>query len=308
MTRTRILSASLAFLGLIATWSLPAGEATSPGIEARAKGDRAAPSGSATRGKMIADGAVTAESGHLPIIITAPHGGRDGIAGVAPREGKGVRQFNRKTDTNTARVAEELADALERKLGRRPYVVIARFQRKYIDANRPAKDAYESPDAKAVYDAYHAAIASARGDVAARWGRGALLDVHGQAMIPDAVIRGTQNGRTISALIERSGRAALTGERGLFGQLARHGLKVVPPVGSEDLEPAGYNGGFTVRTYGSADEHSVDAFQLELGRGLRETKVISDTAEKLAGAIADFARESLPMVELKEQDRTSDKE
>jgi len=234
------------------------------------------------------------ESGRLPIIITAPHGGSGSIAGVEPRKGKDVRQFNRKSDVNTAKVAEAMADALERKTGRRPYLVIARFHRRYIDANRPVKDAYESPAAKSAYDAYHAAIESARRDVTARWGRGLLLDIHGQAMLPDAVIRGTQNGKTASALIERFGRDALIGKRSLFGRLAEQGFKVVPPVGSGDREVPSYNGGHTVRTYGSGSGGHIDAIQLELGRRLRETEVAGETGERLANAVAAFAKERLP--------------
>lgn len=254
-----------------------------------------------TNEKAIAEAPISVASGRLPIIVTAPHGGRNGIAGVTPRTGDDVPKFNRKSDMNTAEVAEALADALERKLGRRPYVVIARFHRRYIDANRPAKDAFESSKAKAAYDAYHAAIASAREEVAARWGRGLLLDVHGQAMLPDAVIRGTQNGKTAAALIERFGREVLIGNLSLFGQLAKQGFRVVPPVGSDDLESRNYNGGFTVRTYGSGSGDAVDAIQLELGRQLRETGAIGQTADKLANAVADFAMDYLPLVERKDR-------
>jgi N-formylglutamate amidohydrolase len=246
---------------------------------------------------------VSVESGNLPLILTAPHGGGGAIDGVPAREGKGVRQFNRKSDWNTARVAEALADALEKKLGERPYVVIARFHRRYIDANRPARDAYETPAAKATYDAYHAAIVEARRDVAARWGRGLLLDIHGQAMLPDAVIRGTRNGKTTSALIDRFGRKTLIGENSLFGQLAGQGFKVVPPVGSDDREVPSYNGGHTVQTYGSGDGGSIDAIQLELGRKLREAGAIGKTAEGLANAIAAFAKDHLPAAEPREGDR-----
>lgn len=46
---------------------------------------------------------------------------------------------------------EKLADAIESKMGKRPYVVIARFARKYLDANRRARNAFESPESELVY-------------------------------------------------------------------------------------------------------------------------------------------------------------
>jgi hypothetical protein len=47
----------------------------------------------------------------------------------------------------TTGIAQRLLDSW----GEAPYVVIAEFHRKYIDANRPPECAYEHPDAKLRY-------------------------------------------------------------------------------------------------------------------------------------------------------------
>ncbi len=239
---------------------------------------------------------VTIEKGDLPIILSAPHGGRDPISGVPPRKGVGVRWFKAQSDTNTDRLTENLANALEKKSGKRPYVVIARFHRKYLDANRPPEHAYESdhPNAKAVYDTYHAALAKARSEVIRRWGSGILFDLHGQAAEPKAIFRGTQNGKTTTHLVNKFGREALVGETSLFGQFAKQGLRVIPSIGSSDRETR-YTGGHIVRTYGSDSGGTVDAVQLELGRELRNLK--AGTADKLAAAIVAFAKDYLPKSE-----------
>lgn len=251
-----------------------------------------------TTRQVSSNTAITFERGELPIILTAPHGGRGGIPGTPARVGKGAFRFNPKSDFNTDVVTEKLADALERKLGRRPYVVIARFHRKFVDANRQAKDAYEAVAAKEAYDAYHTAIDSARKEVQTGWGHGVMLDIHGQSFLPRAVLRGTVNGKTASHLVSRFGRAALIGKTSLFGQLAKQGFTVVPPVGSDAPETRNYNGGYSVITHGSGSGDAVDAIQLELGREYRASDTVSDTAEKLANAVAAFADKYLPAVEI----------
>lgn len=240
---------------------------------------------------------VTSETGNLPIILSAPHGGGSAVPNVPERKGEGVSRFVNRTDVRTAQLTELLADAIEKNLGERPYIVVARFHRKYIDPNRPAKDAYESDHAKPHYDAYHAALATARADVTKRFGRGLLLDVHGQGTTPHAIYRGTQNGKTTAHLIKKFGRASLTGKQSLFGQFAAQGITVIPPVGSDKGETRSYSGGYIVRTHGSRDGGTVDAIQLELGRDQRDAKNAAATADKLATAIAAFAKQHLPTEE-----------
>ena len=98
---------------------------------------------------------VAVQRGDLPIILSAPHGGRERIVGVPVRQRQNVRQFKISSDLNTDKLTQLFADAIERKLGKRPFVVSAQFHRKYIDANRPPSRAYETDAAKGPYGAYH---------------------------------------------------------------------------------------------------------------------------------------------------------
>ena len=241
---------------------------------------------------------VTRHSGDLPIILSAPHGGQRAIPGVPTRQGKGVRDFVTKTDAETARLTEELADAIAKISGKRPYVVIARFHRKFVDANRAPKLAYESDLAKPVYDAYQQALAETRQSIVDRWGGGILLDIHGQSLAPVTIYRGTQQGKSTAHLVERSGKEALTGEKSLFGQFAKQGFTVDPPVGSLARE-SHYSGGHIIATYGSAAGGTFDAIQIELGKNLRSATQRSQTVEKMAIAITAFAKDHLPKTTLK---------
>lgn len=249
--------------------------------------------GDAPKPKTAPNGAITVEQGGLPLILAAPHGGSAEIPGVPERRGDGVARFVARTDANTAVLTEKLADSLEKKLGKRPYVVIARFHRKYLDANRGPDSAYESDLAKPAYDAYHAALAAARKEITDRWGRGLLLDIHGQATGLNTIFRGTRSGKTVSHLIQRFGEEAHIGEKSLGGLLAAQGFHVVPPPHSDDKEEL-YNGGHTVLTHGSGSGGTVDAIQLEFGPHHRSDAELPGTVGKLASAITAFAKAYLP--------------
>jgi N-formylglutamate amidohydrolase len=231
--------------------------------------------------------------GQLPIIITAPHGGRDSVPGAALRE-KGV-PFRVVTvrDENTLELAQKLASALESRLGRAPHLIAAQFERKYIDANRPAAEAYEPPGAgstREIYSAYHGAIASAHAQVRRQFGRGLLIDLHGQGQDAGTLFRGTQNGATVRQLLGKAGMNGLTGPQSLFGVLAAKGYPVFPGIGSSERENPAYNGGHTVRTYGGG---AVDAIQLEFGLSARSGFALGSTAADLADAIVVHARAHL---------------
>lgn len=214
-----------------------------------------------------ADRFVLARTGSLPILLTVPHGGTNTVPNVPPRSHGTIV-----TDRYTIEVAEALAKHLQTALGAQPYFVAARFSRKFIDANRMESEAYESPDARQAYQAYHNTIRQFIAQLRQAYPNGALLlDIHGQGDDPGVVHRGTRNGTTVAALIRTHGAAALTGPGSIFGALQSKGYKVFPPNSppGDPPEDRRYNGGFTVHTYGSGSPEGIDAMQLELGLHLR---------------------------------------
>ncbi|RJF95338.1 N-formylglutamate amidohydrolase [Noviherbaspirillum saxi] len=227
----------------------------------------------ASAGKAVAaepERLVLARAGNLPILLTAPHGGLEGIPNV-PLRSRGTTSM----DAYTIELAEALARHLMNSLGGQPYVVAARFSRKYIDANRAEADAFESPHAKSTYDAYHDQIRHFVAQMKQRFPQGALLvDIHGQSEDPGVVHRGTKNGATVAALIRKHGPEALSGPNSILGVVQSKGYKVFPPntpIGNplEDRRYNGGNGGYTVFTYGSRNPDGLDTIQIEVGRDLR---------------------------------------
>jgi len=251
---------------------------------------------SAARAKDLApaDLVVTRE-GTLPIIITAPHGGSEAIPGAAPRNtvGKpgGGTGFVTVTDLNTDRLALGIAAEIKALTGKEPYLVVAKFQRKYADPNRPPEVGVDSPAARPYYDYYHQAVRRFIDEIRSKYPAGLLIDVHGQKKDPNVVMRGTQNGRTVARLLERAGVGAVTGANGIFGELAANGFNVspandVPPAGT--TENRGYDGGYTVGTYGSGAPDGIDAVQMEFGTKYRLNGAVDTSAKDAAKAIVAF--------------------
>ena len=236
---------------------------------------------------------VTIQTGDIPVILSAPHGGGLVISGVPVRAGPGVRQFTTLRDVNTAELAEKIAARLEHKLGGKPFLIIARFQRKYVDVNRPAEHAFECEEVRGLYGAYHVALAEACTEVRRRWTHGLLLDIHGQSTNASAIYRGTASGRTVRQLLQRAGEPAFLGASSVLGQLSASGIPILPSLNLTDPETI-LNGGYIVNTYGSHHANGVDAIQLEFGTNLRKKAALEKTAEATAAAVAGFCLKYLP--------------
>ena len=239
---------------------------------------------------------VLVQQGSMPVILTAPHGGRAAIPAIEPRRVQdgtpgpwgGVHTV---ADSSTDILASGIAAELTKLTGQDPYLVVAKFARKYIDANRPLELGLEDARARPYYDYYQRAIRRFVDEIRARYPAGLLIDLHGQAKDPDVVMRGTLNGRTVQRLMQRGGIDAVTGPRGVFGQLEANGFKVfprndVPPRGTS--EDAGYKGGYTVFTYGSHNRDGIDAVQMEFGNRYRQKAFLDTSAQNAARAIAAF--------------------
>ncbi len=266
------------------------------GLLVPANAQQLEPSPAATSPPVTAkpDFLITVEPGTLPIVLSAPHGGIEPIPGIPVRVGKNVERFVTSRDGNVDKIALLTAKQLEKTLGGRPYLVIARFERKYVDANRAPEAAYEHEEAKRQYDAYHRAIQDALVAIKRDWGRGLVVDIHGQAKTSDGIYRGTVDGESVKQLVKEHGRTAVTGEKSLFGMLEKLGYKVLPGNNDKDQVEHFYNGGHITRSYGSDHVADIDAIQVEFGDKFRKTDHLDKTSADLAEALTVFAKEYLP--------------
>ncbi|PAJ76307.1 hypothetical protein CJF42_00490 [Pseudoalteromonas sp. NBT06-2] len=217
--------------------------------------------------------------GTIPIIITAPHGGSEQPIGVEPRvgtdmTGNTVERFNIVKDSWTKDIAEDIQAKYIEKYGGIPYIVTAKFHRKYIDANRPEHQAFETEAARPHYENYQNKITEYIEDIKQNFGQGILLDIHGQAQKPSEIIRGTRNGISVENLIATHGWNAVVGNYGFFGLLEEQGFNVEPsnqqiPTITTPAPEGSLSGGTTVKFNGSHNILGLDAIQFEIGSDIR---------------------------------------
>jgi hypothetical protein len=203
---------------------------------------------------------VSRYQGTMPVILTCPHGGDEQPPGVPNRrtgaELPSACRFETDTDRFTCTITRGVAQGLLDVFGETPYVVIANFDRAYIDANRSPKCAFEDRVAQQFYEGYHNTIRNFVAEMRAKnGGLGLFVDIHGTTQVdhdPAEVYLGTLNGEAISSLLSRDSRA-MSRRRSLPGVLREAGYIVSAKI------PETLPGDFTLETHGSSNAGGVDA-------------------------------------------------
>lgn len=114
-------------------------------------------------------------AGDLPVIFSAPHGGREKPEEIPDRD-MGTFSF----DVNTQELARTIADELHQRTGHRPHLIICRVNRRKLDCNRELKEAAAgNPHAEQAWREFQGYIDTARETVAKKYGRGFYIDLHG---------------------------------------------------------------------------------------------------------------------------------
>jgi N-formylglutamate amidohydrolase len=246
--------------------------------------------------------------GTMPIILTCPHGGSEPPPSVQEREKDKTPRgcnFTTSRDVETDTIAESVAEKILQLTGLSPYIVIAVFHRKFIDANRRLECAFTDSSAKAFYEEYHKSISEYVSEILQENdGRGFLFDIHGIREIsedPADIYLGTVNGETLQPSFQRADIFKRHGLHGLL-QASRHlvgdeGANTVfqyrvSPADKEAEETAQVRGGFTVRKYAALMSNCI---QLEIADTLRKDEekrrfIIED----LAFAMINFVRRHSP--------------
>jgi N-formylglutamate amidohydrolase len=252
---------------------------------------------------------VSSHRGTLPVILSCPHGGSRQPEDVPEERDENnpnpvCRPVKKLSDLNTGEITTRVAQRLLDIFGEAPYVVIAEFHRRYIDANREAACAFDICAARKYYDEYHSALRNFVDDIRAETGGvGLLFDIHGTLVIeedPADLYLGTDNKKSVARLLQFD-QQALWRRRSLRGLLGPEAAGyVISPKRPDVAETREVDGGHTVRTYGSSAPDGVDAIQLEIASTIRnDNDLRAAFIENLAHAIGAFATryvsQSMPM-------------
>ena len=238
---------------------------------------------------------VSRYQGAMPVILTCPHGGDAQPPGVLnSRTGVDLPpdcRFETNTDRFTRTITRGVAQLLFDVFGEAPYVVIANFDRAFIDANRRDECAFEDQDARPFYEEYHNTVRNFVDQIRTdNGGLGLLIDIHGTTQIandPADAYLGTLNGQAISSLLSRDS-LAMSRRRSLPGLLREAGYIVSAKI------PETLRGDFTLETYGSSKADGIDAIQIEIESTLRTDggkrgAFIEDLAFAMSSLIARYA-------------------
>jgi hypothetical protein len=259
------------------------------------------------------DRLVKRHRGSMPAILTCPHDGTEQPQGVDERDPdrtpRGCGVFTLKSDLHTAFITRSVAQKILDTTGVSPYVVIANFHRKFIDANRPRSPrncAFTDADAQPMYDEYHNRIAGFVQEIREQnANRGFLFDIHGKIEIPEEradIYLGTDNGKSLLPEFDRRSIFMQHGLQGLLRSVRRETGPPPAPVFQYRLSPAdadapensSVDGGFTVQRYGK----SINSIQIEIANTIRTCDECEQTRlfliEDLALAIINFVRRHAP--------------
>lgn len=242
------------------------------------------------------DGYIEYRCGHLPLIITAPHGGYQSPDSIPTRTCPGATTVQ---DANTLELAQAIDSIYGVYHACRPHVIISHLHRRKLDPNRDSSEAScDNPQSMAIWRAFHGFVQAARDSVQQQFGSGLLLDLHGHAHTIQRIELGYQlTGDHLRAgdaainsafRVQRSGIRSLValnqgqlthaellrGEAALGTWLQQAGYPSVPSQQDTAPQPGEpfFSGGYITDRHGSKHGRTVDAIQLEHYRiGIRNT-------------------------------------
>ncbi len=249
-----------------------------------------------------ADRFVEYQAGALPIIFTAPHGGK-----LTPRTIPDRTSGVTMSDAYTQELARAVNAEFLRRAKQPPHVIISLLHRKKLDPNREIKEAAQaSPVAERAWVQFHESIKESIRVALLTHGFAFIVDLHGHGHAIarlelgygvdgayfnqtdaelDAAIRDTRSTLNELALRSPSFAEIIRGPRSFGALMQAAGFRSVPSP--RDPGPGNFpyfNGGFIVRTY-AGKGRGVDGVQIEAPRdGVRETE---ETRAKFAAALFD---------------------
>ena len=253
-------------------------------------------------------------AGNLPIILSAPHGGR-----LTPDEINDRTYGTLVTDDNTYELTKTIMDSMVVRFGGYPHVILCKLKRTKLDANRDSTEAaQENRYALRAWQEYHHYIEVAKEKIVNDQGSGLFFDIHGHGKNPDGFYdlrtwlgylissdeldqsnetlntNSYQSKSSISSWVDSSSYTFIDVLRGSvsFGSILDSlGYKSLPSV--NDPSPSGmryFSGGYNTARHGSRNGGVISAIQIELPKpGIRENQSTwSNYSKSINSAINEY--------------------
>ena len=247
------------------------------------------------------------KTGNIPLLIIAPHGGD-----LKPQwlDDRNCENSKIVQDQYTLEIALQIEQELNT-LGFQPFLVLSKMHRIKIDLNRSLETALcKDKSAMPLWVVFHNQIDIFRNEISSSYGRGLVIDLHGQShpeerielgyLLNGSMLRDLEQNATdysnqvsIKNLIsnhpkQTSFQQLLVGENSLGTLLSEQDFAAVPS--QSDQAPLEsqlfFSGGHNTINYGSRDSGTIDAIQVELNRaGLRAE---SDDRQRFANVFSNI--------------------
>jgi len=246
-------------------------------------------------------------AGDLPVILSAPHGGRLRPADIPDRTA-GTFAF----DVNTQELARAVAAELHERTGHWPHVIICRLSRRKVDCNREMVEAAGGNEpAEQAWRDFHGFIDAARAAVVLTRGRGLYIDLHGHGHANQRLELGylhsvEQLARSdeelnagtfvaagslaaIAALNRRTYAELLRGPLSFGALMEQNGFPCSPSPSNPHPKAPYFRGGYNTQRHGNGGA-PLAGLQIEsYSRGVRDTPASRQKfAEALASTLETF--------------------
>lgn len=247
--------------------------------------------------------------GNLPVVISAPHGGR-----LAPESIPDRTRGTFSTDVDTDLLAREILEAFRKQTGKNPHMIICHVKRIKVDCNRNLEEAaLGDPGAEKVWHDFHGFIEEAIASVINTSGEGFYVDLHGhshpeallelgylisnrQLQQSDEALNALASSSSIRGLLPRTEATfleLLRGESSFGALMQRRGIPSAPsPAYPHVGEAKFFGGGPNTRRYCTRDDGKIYGFQMECPRkGVRDSVTNRLAfADAFAEAVVEYLR------------------
>lgn len=246
-------------------------------------------------------------AGNLPFIISEPHGGTNKPSEIPDRT---YGTFA--TDSNVELLIRNVKEEIAKLTGHFPHVIICRLDRDKIDCNREiVEGAQGDPEAEQAWNEFQNYIIGAKTNIAAQFGRGFYIDLHGhghdiqrlelgylltssELANSDSTLNSTfwENQASIRKLSQNSPLtfpSLLRGSNSFGAFMEDEGYASVPSdVTSNPGTNDYFNGGYNTVQHGSLNGGVIDGMQIESNfTGVRDTSVSRTNFAKAMARILD---------------------